>query len=40
MWDPLDPYKCLAILKMAKDVFAGHPTVQIPPQDWMLPQYR
>ncbi len=24
VWDPLDPYKCLAILKMAKDVFAGH----------------
>lgn len=40
VWDPLEPYKCLAILKMAKDVFAGHPTVQIPPQDWMLPQYR
>lgn len=40
VWDPLDPYKALAILTMAKDVFAGHPTVQIPQQDWMLPQYR
>ena len=40
VWDPLDPYKCLAILKMAKDVFAGFPTIQIPPQDWLLPEYR
>jgi FAD dependent oxidoreductase len=40
VWDPLDPYKAMAILKMAKDVFAGHPTIQIPQQEWMLPQYR
>ena len=39
-WDPLDPYKAMAILKMAKDVFAGHPTIQMPQQDWMLPEYR
>ena len=40
VWDPLDPYKCLAILQMAKDVFAGRPIVQIPQQDWLLPEYR
>jgi glycine/D-amino acid oxidase-like deaminating enzyme len=39
VWDPLDPFKALAILQMAKDVFAGHPTIQIPQQDWMLPEY-
>jgi hypothetical protein len=40
VWDPLDPYKAMAILQMAKDVFAGHPAPQIPQQDWMLPEYR
>jgi hypothetical protein len=38
-YDPLDPYKAMAILQLAKDVFAGHPTIQMPRQDWMLPEY-
>jgi D-amino-acid oxidase len=40
VWDPLDPYKALAILEMAKGVFAGHPMIQMPQQDWILPSYR
>jgi D-amino-acid oxidase len=39
-YDPLDPYKAMAILQMAKDVFAGHATIQMPQQPWMLPEYR
>jgi D-amino-acid oxidase len=39
VYDPVDPAKCQAILQLAKDVFAGAPTVQLPPQPWMLPDY-
>ena len=33
-----DPHKCQQILQMARDVFAGTPTL-VEPQPWMLPKY-